>query len=267
MRTLRNIVVTLLLVAALAVVFWQRRERARWTMEIGRRGSVGTDLVTLENENRKLRLQLPTPAESEAWPAVHAELLRLRAAASRPAPAEKVKVVASVDRATETGSVFRPKVVATSDLKLKSEWVNAGIATPGATLETSCWADLSGDVDAMLSTLLINEPARIKAKEVFDRLPPDQQAKYGSPDRLIAMLSIGGHTQMAGIKVLDEIERSPGVVVLHTLWQYDDGRIRENTGFKVRQTADGWKVPITVRDVDEMINWRLRPEPPHDGPR
>jgi hypothetical protein len=264
-RLTRWIILTLLLTGA-GFALWQRRQHTCLVAAIAALPRYTRELEALETANHSLRALHPTADDRARWAATHAEIVRLRVAA-RTEDAARESSNSAHFPLTETGSVFRPKLIATPDLKVRSEWQNKGIGTPSDTFETSCWAEAVGDIDTLVSTLAIDDTARANAKEVFDRLPLDQQTKFGSPERLIAMLQVGAGTEFAAIKVLDVVERSPGVVLLHTLWQYDDGRIRENTNVKLQQTTSGWQVPVTGKNVAELIQYRLRPAPPQDGPR
>jgi hypothetical protein len=72
-----------------------------------------------------------------------------------------------------------------------SDWKNAGIMTPQATFETVMWAAAGGDVDVLAGCLVFtNETARKAAQALFDGLPPESRVSYGTPEKLIAALSV-----------------------------------------------------------------------------
>src|SRR5205814_2321887 len=121
--------------------------------------------------------------------------------ASFPAMAATQAETAEPYPVTATGSIFNPKRIGTADLKLKGEWRNVGNATPADSFETSLWADLGGEIDVLLTTLSINSEARTKAQEILNGMAPADRAKFGTPERLIAMLLVGAGTPIEGIKV------------------------------------------------------------------
>lgn len=71
-----------------------------------------------------------------------------------------------------------------------SEWRNVGAATPGAALETALWAAAGGDVEAFAQRIFIDGKARDSARRLWEGLPPAMRAELGSPERVIAFLSI-----------------------------------------------------------------------------
>jgi hypothetical protein len=246
-----------------AIVLYQQQSRTKLLAAIHALAPLGAEMQRLEAENQQVAAEQPTESEIETIRRQHAELIALRSAVAPQATGTE-KAAADEPRypVTGTGSVFNPRHVGTADLKLKNEWKNAGTATASASFETFCWAERMGDIDVLLSTMAIDDDARAKAEEVFAGLTDEQRAKFGNPDQLIAALMVGSGTPFEAIKVLDENEGKPGEVVLHTLWQYSDGRIRENNSIVMRQTDDGWREPVSAQTVQSLINYRLKGEIP-----
>src|SRR5688572_438616 len=144
------------------------------------------------------------------------------------------------DATAAAGSSFRPREISSADLKPRSEWRNVGRSTPQTCFETLCWAQVTGDLDLVANSILIEDAARVKAQEAFTKLTPDEQKQLGSTDRFVAKL-LALRNPMAGVRVLgaEPNPNRPDEVRLHWLNGYDDGRIRENKNVVMRSTPDG----------------------------
>jgi hypothetical protein len=244
-----------LIAAGVVTVLIQRQSRASIQTEIASLEAHAADVARARQQQRDLIARQPTASELESLRNQHTELLRLRAElASLPPAATETAAPYPV---TVTGSIFNPKRVGTADLKLKDQWRNVGNATPADSFETFCWADRVGDIDVLVAMMLMSPEARLKAQEIFNGMSPDSRVKFGTPERLVAMLSIGAGTPFEGIKVLGAHERAPGEVVLNTLWQYGDGRLRENTNVILRQTDSGWQRPVSAQQIEQLYHLRM----------
>jgi hypothetical protein len=246
-----------LIAAGIVTIVIQRQGRASIQAEISALESRAADVAHARQQQQDLIARQPTASDLESLRNEHTELLRLRAELASLPPAAAEAETTDPYPVTVTGSIFNPKRVGTADLKLKDEWRNLGNATPADAFETSCWADRIGDIDVLVTTMAMNSEARLKAQEILNGMTPENRLKFGPPERLIAMLSVGTGTPLEGIKVLGEHERAPGEVVLHTLWQYGDGRMRENTNVILRQTDSGWKRPINARQIEQLYQMRM----------
>ncbi len=71
-----------------------------------------------------------------------------------------------------------------------SEWRNEGAATPAAALETVLWAAAGGEVDVLAQRIRFDPAARTAALELLQSLSPESRARHGSPEQLLAFLSI-----------------------------------------------------------------------------
>jgi hypothetical protein len=159
-------------------------------------------------------------------------------------------------------SSFQPRDVSTADLKPRREWRNVGRSTPQTCFETLCWAQVTGDLDVLANSILIEDPARLRAQEAFAALSPDEQRQLVSADRFVAKL-LSLRNPMAGVRVLG-VEPNPNradEVMLHWINGYDDGRIRENKNILLRSTPDGWRQKITLRLVDPLLRFGINRAP------
>ena len=170
--------------------------------------------------------------------------------------------LSSQDPSAAAGSAFQPRAVSRADLKPRAEWRNAGRTTPEACFETLLWAQVTGDLDAVANSIVIEDAARAKAQEAFAALSPDEQAQMRSVDRFVAKL-LALRNPMAGVRMLGA-EPNPNrsdEVVIHWLNGYDDGRMRENKNIVLRNTPDGWRQKIPLRFLEPLLKLGINRAP------
>lgn len=135
-------------------------------------------------------------------------------------------------------------------------WKNAGQSTPAAAVETMLFAAVAGDVDLFTNGLTLDEAAKAKADRIFAQLTPDEQAKYGSPEKLTGLLiahELGG---VAAMQFVSAQERASVTAVTVRILLKDGAYVEKE--FPFRQTADGWRLVVPAKKVDEH---KLVPQP------
>lgn len=134
---------------------------------------------------------------------------------------------------------------------LKPTYRNAGQATPVAALQTLAWACDRGDMEMMEKLQVFDPAAREKAMPYFLALPPEIRARWATPEAMSAALYIsdGMHHPYPGAEVLEHAEFetiSPTRVRLRLPGANGDG-------YEFQQTAEGWKLAVTMAVVDDYI--------------
>lgn len=142
---------------------------------------------------------------------------------------------------------------------LKPAYRNAGQATPVAALQTLAWACDRADMEMMEKLQVFDPAAREKAMQHFPALPPEIRAKWATPEAMSAALYIsdGMHHPYPGTAVLEQAKFetiSPTRVRLHLPGANGDG-------YEFQQTAEGWKVAVTMKVVEASIQKWLQPQP------
>lgn len=128
---------------------------------------------------------------------------------------------------------------------------NAGKATPEASTETTLWAAVGGDVDTLAGTLAFTPSARAKADEWFAGLTDATRQKYGSPEKVIALMIAKDAETVTGMQVLGRQEISPDNVGVRLRVAGSDGRTKDDT-FLMHRSADGWKLVLPDKAVEKF---------------
>jgi hypothetical protein len=84
----------------------------------------------------------------------------------------------------------RPPGVTDAGMKSASEWQNRGRATPAEAYETYLWAYTAKDADTLAAMYDLSAADRTRLNAFFATLPPSVQAKYRTPERLIAEVDL-----------------------------------------------------------------------------
>jgi len=92
--------------------------------------------------------------------------------------------------------------------------------------------------------------AKAKAEALLASLPESIRAKYGSAEKMMAMMQMNTKPIVAA-RVLSQDERDADNVVIHTQWQYADGQIGKND-WSLHRDNDGWRVVIAEGLVDKL---------------
>ena len=222
------------------LVVW-RRDVAALRAEIGRERAAARALDDVRAEHARLRAAQSVAGESEHAAAGGAVLEQARAEVE----SLRRKVAASA-RAEAEKKAAAPERFAVGRTEPAAEWKNAGTATPAAALETALWAGAGGDVAAFAKTiLLLNERTRRDAQALLDSLPEATRSLYGSPEQLIAFLSIKD-VPLGAVRVRQssELPNWPAPA-----WQMQvqltaaDGKQRD-ANLLFMNPGDGWKLVV-----------------------
>jgi RNA polymerase sigma factor (sigma-70 family) len=249
MSKIKDGVVSVIVVAALAPAALEMRAHRELEAEVRALRASGGDLSALQKENRELNAAI---AKSAGQNPDVAELARLRA---RAAVLQK-----------------RPDGVLDSTLKPAATWRNAGWVTPEAALETTLWASEHKQTEEILRNCGWVGDAKPQAEAAFAKLSDAIRARYGSADRLWAEFCFGSRGAESDAAAAANYGRVAAVQILNTSVDLKRGGMRvswweqkasgheyeqQNTFVKIgdrygfgdnRWSDEGWKAMIAEID-------------------
>ena len=117
-------------------------------------------------------------SDREATRRLRTEIEALKAASAKPQPSPR-------PISTEKRGTF-----ADAQLAKAADWKNVGRTTPVAAFETALWAAASGEVDTLALGLVVEPSAQSELAGLWAELPEAARGQYGSPERLIAALTL-----------------------------------------------------------------------------
>jgi len=221
----------------------------------------GADRVRLEAGVRQGRAQLDEirrASEAEAR-AVAAEAMH--AAEQRAEAARLNEEIASLRHqlAQRSAAASRSPAPATSAAPV-NPWPNAGRRDPLAAFQTVQWAIHEGDLDALEGLLAFDEAALVEAQDFFDRLDPESQAEFRSPERLIAAAVAAKSRTGIDRAAIVGTEAASGSLMSARV-QISGSRVKaRDITLRFEQAADGWRLQVPASVVTGYRNLLLGPE-------
>lgn len=199
----------------------------------------------LENATKELARQV------EQLPALRTENERLRAAGKK-SEAEIVRMQVELAR---TNQQVRPSAVIGSRGPSAKEAEDKPVSrrgTPSAASQLIRAAIEGGDSDTLRPALAFSPKSQVLAHDAFYKLSPEQRARYGSPEGMMAELLCATTIKPLTTQVLlteevpgaqgmdPEMASDPRYKSIHTRTQDASGRVRD--GYQVfQQSPDGWR--------------------------
>ena len=241
---LRFIILGVLIAAGGVTLAWQWRTRVLLQVEAERLQAETREFHRLRDENRRLASAQVSATELENLREDRAEVVQLR---------EKIddltRRIAETAPTPAGPEIPAPAAVLPNSGPLPAAaWKNAGQATPQATLETALWAAKTGDINALVDMIALDERARVKAQLLLDSLPDATRAQYTTPEQLIASLTARDVplTSMRVAGVIAGTDDTQLIVNLPT--QEQPERI---TKLALHRYADGWRLKVPESAVDK----------------
>jgi hypothetical protein len=230
------------LTAVVSLTLWARAAlTARLQHEVELSRAEQREVAQLRIEHQQLAAVQPSAAEMD----------RLRA--DRDAM-EQMETAAMTMRARLASPPVDPPVSgrpspATPPPPLSADqWKNAGCASPAATLETALWAASGGDLDTLARMLSLDARSHEKAQALFDALPPSAQNKYGSAERLVALLAMQD-VPTESLQIIGEMRMSRDQVAMRVRLQDADGATKFTT-LRLQHAGDEWQLIVPEKAVD-----------------
>lgn len=248
----------LLVLGVAAGLGWQRWSGALLREEAEALRAQNAELTRLRAEHQRLVAQQVPPEQVAALREDRAALVRLdREVEALRVQAEK-KPTAPPAPAVSKLTPLAPPAITDGPLPA-SEWKNAGQATPVATLETALWAAGGGNMEALAQTILLEGAARTKAEALFATLPPADQAKYGSPAQLVALLTAKdvplGTAKINELKPRNDEEKAAwrGDAKVTATLTDANGRSPKFIWLTARNDGGTWRLVVPEKTVDKYV--------------
>jgi hypothetical protein len=153
-------------------------------------------------------------------------------------------------RAPQAAAATRPDDAVPLKLIPMSEWKNAGLATPAATLETALWAGAGGDIDTLANTFFLGDRAKERADALFANLSEATRQQYGSPEKLLALMFAREIGVVTGMQVLSQVDRGPEEAMLFMRVGNAEGKTKEEK-LPFQLTPGGWRLQFPEKMIDK----------------
>jgi uncharacterized coiled-coil protein SlyX len=131
---------------------------------------------------------------------------------------------------------------------------NVGRATPQNALQTGMWAQNQKDLPAIMESFAFGTDAKAKLEALFRELPDEERTRFGSADRLAAIVTADVASSRGNAPPLQFTERSRSgdTAEVAIQMQLPDGQIREARTLSLRLFPDGWKVVLPAQEVEAL---------------
>jgi hypothetical protein len=235
----------MVIAGCLGIFAWQRQTSRRLHEVHATQQQRQDERTELLAKNRALQAGAISAEELDRLRAEHDAIARLRgevaAVKNRPPP--------PLGKGQEDGAKTKAEATLTTDLIAASEWKNAGRATPVAATETFLWAAAGGDIDILAAMLNLPPATRSKADAILAQLAPELREQYGTPERLIALLT-ARDVPLGKAGILNEpSETAEGVSAVVLKVQTPEGLSR-TFPLVMRRGNDGWQVYVPSQVVE-----------------
>lgn len=247
----RFILPTLTLAALLAVgVIWFRERAGAKTLQdrVATLTRQEQKLTQLWAERDRLRLELQAARHREPAAPLPAGL---PAPAETPAPPAWVK----------------------GEWTPAAAWRNEGRATPQATANTLLWAAVNGDLATLRGIFQFDEDTRAKARAWFDSLPPAIRSLHGTPEDLVAGVTLANiapdraqlswlhedasDRAIVGLMLTGVPASAPPLPGAKTARENRPPSLDDPSRYKVvvlnlQRAPDGWRVKVPAVAIDNL---------------
>lgn len=231
------------LTAVLSLTLWARAAlTARLQHEVELSRAEQHEVAQLRIEHQQLAAVQPSAADMDRLRADHdameqmeAEAMTMRARLARTSVTDPVS--------SRTPPATPPPPALSAD-----QWKNAGRSTPAATLETALWAASGGDLDTLAGMLSLDAHSHEKAQALFNALPPSAQNKYGSAERLVALLAMQD-VPTESLQIIGEMGIARDQVALRVRLQDVDGAAKF-TSLRLQRAGNEWQLVVPEKAVD-----------------
>lgn len=252
------------MVVGLAIWFWPRAGHDILRGEVAALRAELRAAGELKEEHRRFVTGAPSEAEVERLRAGHAALVRLRdELAGLKGRADKQAGEAAAKTTADRASRVTPDPAAPAGagpVVSAEEWKNAGRTTPAAALESLMWAAAGGDIETMVAAISLNYDSRVLAKARLAEMPEALRESYGTPERLVALLTMPnvplGAMQVIKIDVsVPANTQNTEMAVMQVRLKSAEERWQEKTLvlFRNPTNADGWRFAVQTPAVAEYL--------------
>ena len=256
----------LLLVAGVGAWFWPRAEmetlhRARAALRADR-----DEVERLREMRGQLVASLGPAGEVEQLQSDPGELARLKEELTRLKERAAKKMVSANGEKGTSADPAAP--VGAGPVVTAGEWKKAGTASPAATLETLMWAAAGGDIEAMVGAIKLDYNCRLAANAALAEMPEALRATYGTPERLVALLTMP-NVPLGAMQVIKVDVSTPAntqnleMAVMRVRLKSVEGTWQEKGLVLFRNPAneEGWKFSVQAAAVQEYLAMLKTPLP------
>ncbi len=245
-------IAVLALVAATALG-WQRQTTAGLRGEIAGQRAQIRERATLQAEHRRLTATQATPKELETLLAERAAVAQLQAELDS---LRRRASESAVVRRAERPEQAQPTPPLTGNVLAHQLWKNRGAATPAAAFETTLWASAGGNIDALAGLLALDPDARTEALALFAQLPEKLRQEFGSPERLVAVLT-AKDVPLGSATILGQYPSPTDTKVAAQIFEAE-GKQKVSL-FSLRAEGDRWQLVVPGNAVKRYAAWLHAP--------
>jgi hypothetical protein len=257
----KSTVIGVLLVGAAIpfVVQWQRADQLRTLHETEREQAAELTARraqrTTESVAEKASEQAALRTREEIA-RLHGEIAQLREAQANAETRKRFREVADPAIAAAYRLKPRdPKPLPAGSIPL-GELQDAGQASPEALLKTMRSALLHADLDMLARIASFDPASRTKLNGWFAALPLEEQAGFGTPDRLFAAMLYNAAFPFPaenGLEVRELKQPTPDDALLHYRIRVPDGRVVQAEDLPAHRGPGGWSYPVSEQTVSAYM--------------
>jgi len=165
-------------------------------------------------------------------------------------------------------------------------WRNEGRATPQATTNTLLWAAVNGDLATLRGIFQFDEDTRAKARAWFDSLPPGIRALHGTPEDLVAGVTLANiapdraqlswlhedasDRAIVGLLLTGVAASAPPPPGAKAVQEIRPPSLDDRARYKVvvmnlQRAPDGWRVKVPAVAIDNLARNFRAPEAKQAG--
>jgi hypothetical protein len=264
MNSIRLTFVGAAVLAFTAVLIQGERRNAALRSEIGQLRNRTKDGAVLREENT--RLVTNEPARAEKMRRDLEELGRLSAQVSR--MEGQLKEVESLRNRPAAPEHPVTRIVPLPGMIAQEALQNVGRATPSNLAQTNLWAWIHGDWQTIADSRVYDPKDEATLKALFLELSPEEQARCGSPERMVFMLSAGNGPVSAQqlaeappVGIAAEKALGPDDVEIVQRRQISPEKVVDDPPIRAHHFPDGWKFMMPL-GIAEQLKASIGATPP-----
>ena len=238
------------------VMQWKHADQLRILQETGRQQA--TELAVLRaaratEDTVEQAREKATRRLQEETARLRGEIARLREAQASAETRKRFRDLADPAIAAAYGATpTESKPLPSGSIPL-GDLNDVGRASPEALLKTTRWALQHADLDLIARLASFDPVSRARLEGWFAELSPEDQAAFGTPDRLFAAMHFNAtfpFPAASGLEVGDLKQPTPDDAQLHYRIRVPNGRIMQAEDFPARRSAGGWDYPVSASAVN-----------------
>jgi len=236
-----------------ATLGWQRRTAMELRDEIALRRAQSGEQTRLQAEHQRL---ISTSATAEELATQMAERLAVTQLRTQLEALRRRASESATGRRTEGPAQPQATPPLAGNVLAYKLWQNLGAATPAAAFETTLWASAGGDIDALAGLLALDPEARTEAAALFAQLPANLRQEFGSPERLVAVLT-AKDVPLGSATILGQYPSPTDTKVSALIFDAEGNQ--KISLFSLRLEGDRWQLVVPGNAVKRYAAWLQAP--------